>query len=131
MNKTNKQKFFKNNIQSNYCQNINWTDQKFLEAPEKSLWRAVITQALMDAASRSQKKSKIAHKMQALQWLLLEDEFFTEVCHYADFEPSVLKVIIEDVLKNGCKWRQDQRSNVVNQELIILVNFMLDRRKIR
>ena len=124
MNKINQQKIyhFKNNNKSNCSNNNNLMDQKLKESQEKSMWRAVITQALMDAASRSQKKSEITYKMKALLWLLQDDGDFYEVCHYADFDPVAIRIIIREVLKNGCKWRKDKRSDLVNEDLMLLFN---------
>src|SRR5688572_29489715 len=55
---------------------------------EIALWRAVITQALMDASSGSQKMEARHEKRRAIHWLLSDREDFETVCHFADLSPS-------------------------------------------
>ncbi len=79
------------------------------ELSMKALWRSVITQALMDAASNSKKKSDKTHKVKAIQWLLDDESDFTEVCEMADMEPNYVRCQAKTALNRGCKWRNDQR----------------------
>src|SRR5690242_3645195 len=62
---------------------------------EMSVWRAVITQALMDAGSNSHKSEARTHKRMALAWLLEESEDFTTVCEYAGLEPCYVRRMIK------------------------------------
>ncbi len=77
----------------------------------KSIWRAVITQALMDASSNSKKMFAKKQKVEALRWLLDEkhnDEFKT-VCHLADLEYTKTLKQVKIALERGCKWRNDKK----------------------
>ena len=74
-------------------------------AGEQSLWRAVIVQALMDASSLSKKPENRQHKKEALIWLRGTSEDFHRVCHYAGFEPSCARQMIQEALERGCQWR--------------------------
>lgn len=75
----------------------------------RALWRSVITQALMDAASNSQKRSKRINKVKALRWLQGNDEEFTIVCQLADLEPNYVRLKAAAAIARGCKWRNDSR----------------------
>ncbi|WPX96463.1 hypothetical protein [Candidatus Bandiella euplotis] len=72
----------------------------------RSLWGAVITQALMDASSNSKKQ-----KIDALKWLLDEksNEDFKRVCCLADLEYKEVLSKVKKALANCCKWRNDKR----------------------
>lgn len=78
----------------------------------RALWRSVITQALMDAASNSHKKSEKANKIRAIRWLEGGDEEFNAVCHMADLDPNYVKIKAAEALARGCKWRNDGRVGI-------------------
>ncbi|MDZ5761403.1 hypothetical protein [Lyticum sinuosum] len=75
----------------------------------RALWRSVITQALMDAASNSHKKSEKINKIYALKWLKGNNTEFISVCQMADLDPKYVKIKVESALSRGCKWRNDIR----------------------
>lgn len=72
---------------------------------EQALWRAVITQALMDAASQSSKPADRLHKQEAVKWLTSVDEHFRTVCDYAGFDPHYIARMVEAALARRCRWR--------------------------
>ncbi len=74
---------------------------------EQALWRAVILQALEDAASNSAKVSERYHKTQALHWLNGTGKDFVLVCDYAGLDPEVIRKKIKQALSRGCKWRAE------------------------
>src|SRR5690242_8556415 len=55
---------------------------------EQALWIAVITQAMMDALSRSTHPEQRYHKQAAIQWLTGSSKDFYYVCMLAGMEPS-------------------------------------------
>lgn len=72
---------------------------------EASLWRAVITQALMDAASQSKKLDALRHKEAALTWLKGDtDDYFT-VCEHAGLDPDYVREHAAIAIARGCNWR--------------------------
>ena len=77
----------------------------------KSIWRAVITQALMDASSNSKKMFAKKQKVEALRWLLDEkhNDEFKAVCHLADLEYAKTLNQVKIALERGCKWRNDKK----------------------
>ncbi|MBX9726621.1 MAG: hypothetical protein K2X09_05085 [Rickettsiales bacterium] len=72
---------------------------------EQSIWRAVITQALMDAASQSRKSEARRSRSDALQWLLSDSRDFEAVCDNAGFDPGYIRRRAKEALARGCEWR--------------------------
>ncbi len=72
---------------------------------EPGLWRAVITQALMDAASHSRKSDARRTRDEALKWLLSNTSDFEAVCDNAGFDPSYIRRRAKEALQRGCEWR--------------------------
>lgn len=74
---------------------------------EQALWRAVITQALQDAASKSPKPEALYEKSQAIWWLTECTKDFATVCDYADMNPYFVRAESKKALKRHCKWRKE------------------------
>ncbi len=72
---------------------------------EPGLWRAVITQALMDAASRSRKSDAKRSRRDALEWLLSDSHDFEAVCDNAGFDPGYVRRRAREALARNCQWR--------------------------
>ena len=72
---------------------------------ERALWRAVIVQALMDAACGSKKPEALQAKQEAEIWLRGNSLDFMTVCHHAGFEPRYLQKMIRTALERNCQWR--------------------------
>jgi hypothetical protein len=86
---------------------------------ERALWRAVITQALMDASSHSQKMELKYEKSQALCWLTGNSEDFRSVCENAGFDPLYIRQQAVEALERDCQWRmpaQPKRTTIPTQE---------------
>lgn len=81
---------------------------------EQALWRAVITQALMDAGSNSNKTELKYEKAQAIAWLSGRSSDFHEVCALAGLEPSYVKRKAREAIERGCIWREEMK--VVSSE---------------
>jgi len=73
---------------------------------EVSLWRAVITQALMDAKSNSKKNSFIKAKKEAISWLLGGSDDFILVCELADLDSKYVMNNAKKAIDRGCVWRK-------------------------
>jgi hypothetical protein len=84
----------------------------------RALWRAVITQALMDAGSNSNKIEFKKEKARAISWLNGDSEDFIEVCEMAGLEPCYVKKKAKEAIKNGCKWREETNP-ILKQKNII------------
>lgn len=58
---------------------------------EVAMWRAVITQALMDALSGSNKTEMQYERSQAVVWLEGRGKDFHTVCHFAQLDPAYVR----------------------------------------
>ena len=58
---------------------------------EPGLWRAVITQALMDAATASRKAEARRIRADAISWLLSPSDDFDAVCDNAGLDPDYVR----------------------------------------
>lgn len=72
---------------------------------EPGLWRAVITQALMDAASRSRKSEARRSREDAIRWLMSDTRDFETVCDNAGLDPDYVRGRAIAALGRGCEWR--------------------------
>jgi hypothetical protein len=72
---------------------------------EQAMWRAVILQALTDAASESQKYEARLEREKARRWLLAAGDDFVMVCDLAGFDPMRVKRHVRRALAGGCQWR--------------------------
>lgn len=72
---------------------------------EPSLWKAVITQALMDAASNSNKSEACKAKRDAISWLLSDSSDFEYVCDNAGLDPDYVRTKVRQALSRQCRWR--------------------------
>lgn len=72
---------------------------------EPGLWCAVITQALMDAASRSRKSEARRTRNDALNWLLTHSPDFEAVCDNAGLDPDYVRTRAKLALSRGFAWR--------------------------
>lgn len=73
----------------------------------QALWRAVITQALMDASSNSSKVIDKVERARARAWFSKSNPDFLTVCAYADLDPSYVLQKAKEAIKRGCKWRSN------------------------
>ncbi|MFM9889755.1 MAG: hypothetical protein ACKVOE_03790 [Rickettsiales bacterium] len=80
------------------------TNQSFADH-EPGLWRAVITQALMDAASQSHKSEARRSRDDAIRWLMSDTSDFETVCDNAGLDPDYVRGRAIQALGRGCTWR--------------------------
>lgn len=74
---------------------------------EQALWRAVITQALMDAGSKSTKREAKFHRAQAIAWFSKRNPDFQLVCALAGLEVDYVFEKAHKAIRQDCKWRKD------------------------
>ena len=72
---------------------------------EPGLWRAVITQALMDASSQSRKMEAKRTREDALKWLTSDTSDFADVCDNAGLDADYVRSRALQALARGCEWR--------------------------
>lgn len=81
-------------------------------SPYIALWKAVITQALMDAGNNFKKKEYKTIKARAISWLDGKSDDFKDVCEMAGLEPEYIRKKSGEAIKNGCKWRKEKQIRV-------------------
>lgn len=74
---------------------------------ETALWSAVITQALMDALSRSRSAEALYHKHTAIAWLTGNGKDFTMVCLCAGFDPDYVRKKAKRAIASPQRWRAE------------------------
>ncbi len=72
---------------------------------EPGLWRAVITQALMDAATGSNKAEARRIRQDAIAWLLSPSDDFDAVCDNAGLDPDYVRSRAAQAVQRNCTWR--------------------------
>lgn len=104
------------------CSSLFGSDDNHSATGEIALWRAVITQALMDAGSESRKSEHKYEKAQAIAWLNSRNKDYYFVCEMADMDPEYVREQSIKAIKNGCKWRNEDPNrtscNVRNKGVI-------------
>lgn len=75
---------------------------------EQALWRAVITQALMDAGSTSHKREARLYRYQAIAWLSRKNKGLQVVCALAGYDLEYVMERAKEAISNRCKWRSEE-----------------------
>jgi|GEM_PF-2402959 len=101
------------NIQNLYFERFEENNKKrnahYSDGNVCALWKAVITQALIDAASNSKKRIDRLNKIRSIEWLREGGEDFVEVCNMANLDPQYVQRKALEAMNRGCKWRNDDR----------------------
>jgi hypothetical protein len=82
---------------------------------EKALWQAVITQALMDAGSKSKKMEAKFNRAQAIAWFSKRNPDFQLVCALADRDVDYVFERAHAAIRKDCKWRKNPNENQTNK----------------
>lgn len=75
--------------------------------PQIGLWRAVITQAVMDTVISSKRTSEILAKKNAIEWLNIKNSNFIMVCDFANLNPHWVLKKVKYALENPRLWRRE------------------------
>lgn len=87
---------------------LEWLTEPYNAARgETTLWIAVITQALMDALSRSHHAEARYHKHEAMRWLTENTKDFITVCLYAGLDPDYVRQNAKRTLASPTRWRAE------------------------
>lgn len=100
--------FARTSTKSEYVESLD-SDSLLSTFGERSLWRAVITQALMDAGIVPKNKYDRHDQARAIAWLSGKSEDFLYVCMLADLDPSDVRKKSKKAISNGCVWKKDRR----------------------
>ena len=72
---------------------------------ERAMWVAVITQAMMDALSKSQTIEAKFYRNEAIHWLTENSTHFVMVCQLAGFDPGFIRRRAKKALVTPIPWR--------------------------
>ena len=70
------------------------------------MWRAVILQALIDAASENDRNRHMHDKIEAIYWLISGSPDFNDVCLRAGMEPREVRKQAKKAIANPRIWRR-------------------------
>lgn len=76
-----------------------FNDESGHDSPETSLWRAVVTQAMMDALSRSAKRLDRLERARAASWLSGTSRDFHMVCGLAEYSATRVRARAQAALR--------------------------------
>lgn len=65
---------------------------------EKTLWRSVVTQAIVDATTIPRNTKMRIEKDQAINWLLSDKKDFCLVCEMADLNPQLVMHFAKEII---------------------------------
>lgn len=78
--------------------------KEYNSSPEVSLYKAVITQAIIDATNTSLMPEAKSIERDAKRWIFGNDEYFQKICHMAGIDPGfVIKITQEAIRLNHTK----------------------------
>lgn len=90
-----------------------WPDAPYNFAhEEESLWKAVITQAVIDACNRNTDLESMQDKRKAIRWLTIPNIDFIHVCLNAGLEPSHIRKLAKKALLHPTLWRDAPGTDV-------------------
>lgn len=69
---------------------LNIQEREMVYKKYRTLWRAVILQALVDLKSNSNKKSNNINRTQAMIWINPNKKEFKTVCERAELDPNFI-----------------------------------------
>ena len=78
---------------------------------ERSLWRAVIMQALIDSVSISKRTEKVLARESAIKWFDLSNQHFLSVCLMADLQPEYVIKKSKFAIQNYSQWKRNLSLN--------------------
>lgn len=67
-------------------------------SPEVTLYKAIITQALIDATNISESKAAKKIEMEAKEWIFSNSKHFQEICLLAKLEPSLVINVSKELI---------------------------------
>jgi hypothetical protein len=90
----------------------------FNASNEVSLYKAIITQAIIDATNTSDERAAKDIEVDAKGWLFGNSPYFQEICYRAEIEPSFVVKIAKDAIKlnreKNASYGGKKQKNIVN-----------------
>lgn len=68
-------------------------------SPEVRLYKAILTQALIDASNISSSPEAKKHELEAKNWIFGNSDYFKEVCYNAEISPDFMRQITKEAIR--------------------------------
>jgi hypothetical protein len=66
---------------------------------EVRLYKAILTQALIDASNTSSSPEAKKHELEAKNWIFGNSNYFKEVCYNAEISPDFMRQITKEAIR--------------------------------
>ena len=92
-------------------------------SPEVRLYKAILTQAIIDASNIMDVKDSKKLELEAKIWIFGNSQYFQEVCYNAEIEPGFVIRIAKEAIKLNCtkkiytKPKKTTRKNKFNLDI--------------
>lgn len=85
-------------------------------SPEVRLYKAILTQAMIDASNVSDSPEAKKNEIEAKTWIFGNSSYFQEICYNAEISPSFMIKITKEAIKLNAKKRPNHQVNIDKQE---------------
>lgn len=85
--------------------------KEYNASPEVSLYKAIITQAIIDSTNISDTVSARMLEREAKNWLFSNSGYFREICYSAEIDPSFVVKIAKEAIALNKKRNTKQQTN--------------------
>lgn len=89
-----------------------------IESPERTLWRAVVERAILDALGHCTDEREISAqrvvRTRAQTWLTDNGADFRKVCDYAGLDPARVRQEAASILRDASKRRKFEERHVID-----------------
>ena len=97
----NKEKKQKCEIKDREKEDISIDDENSYLVTNRSLWRAVLLQSIIDIINNSSRTENKIAKIEAKQWIFKENDDFYEVCNLAGYNAKYVKKKIMEIMRQN------------------------------
>ena len=77
--------------------------KQYNSSSEIILYKAIITQAIIDATNTSDAPKARAMEQDAKTWIFGNSDYFQKICYMAEIEPGFVVKITKEAIKLNCK----------------------------
>jgi hypothetical protein len=81
-------------------------------SPEVRLYKAILTQAMIDASNVSDSPEAKKYEIEAKTWIFGNSAYFQEVCHNAEINPDFMIQITKEAIKLNSRKRGRSQTTV-------------------
>lgn len=100
-NKSSKEDCEKNNNDDVGKDNISVNDENSYLTTNRSLWRAVILQSIIDILNNSSRTENKIAKIEAKQWMFKDNDDFHEVCNLAGYNARYVRKKVMEIMRQN------------------------------